>query len=240
MKHSRHNLGFTLVEVLTAAMIGAFVAAVAIASLRTVAAARQKVDINIAAADEMRFAAAMIQNDLANLYRDKGVKFMKIVGTLSEDEDSPTAILMMNIVSSVKARPNGIEGDFYEVEYFITKKEEKSYLMRRLCPLVGIEEGDQKPSGVVTPIAENITEFFVMYYDGAEWADQWPEESESIPALVEVTLIGLKDPDSKKPDFVVKNFIADFPRTGITYETSSEDGEGNEESSGNNNENGNT
>lgn len=239
MKHTRHNSGFTLVEVLTAAMIGAFVAVVAIASLRTVAAARQKVDINIAAADEMRFAAAMIQNDLANLYRDKSKKIMKIVGTLSEDEDSPAATLMMNVVSPVKARPNGIEGDFYEVEYFITKKQEKSFLMRRLCPLVGIEEEDQKPSGVLTPIAENITDFIVMYFDGAEWFDQWPEESESIPAMVEVTLIGLKNPDSEKPEFVTKNFIADFPRTGITYETSTEDDQENEESSGNNNENGN-
>ena len=239
MKHIRHNSGFTLVEVLAAAMIGAFVAVVAIASLRTVAAARQKVDINIAAADEIRFAAAMIQNDLANLYRDEGVKFMKIVGTLSEDEDSPSATIIMHVVSPVKARPDGIEGDLYEVEYFITKKEEKSYLMRRLCPLVGIEEEDLKPLGMLTPIAENITEFIVRYYDGAQWLDQWPEESESIPALVEVTLIGLKNPDSEKPDFVMKNFIADFPRTGITYETSQEDDEENEESSENNNENGN-
>ncbi|MBW8035800.1 MAG: hypothetical protein FVQ79_09265 [Planctomycetes bacterium] len=93
--------------------------------------------------------------------------------------------------------------------------------------------------GMLTPIAENITEFIVRYYDGAQWLDQWPEESESIPALVEVTLIGLKNPDSEKPDFVMKNFIADFPRTGITYETSQEDDEENEESSENNNENGN-
>ena len=235
MKQTRHSSGFTLVEVLAAAMIGAFVAAVAISSLRTVAAARQRVDINIASADEMRFAAALIQNDLANIYRDKDTNFMKIVGSIGDDEDVPATTLTMNIVSPVKARPDGIEGDFYEVEYFINKDEEKSLFMRRLCPLVGVETDDQKPSGMLTTISENITEFIVMYHDGNEWVDQWPEESPSLPSMVQVTLIGLKNPDSEKSEFVTRNFIADFPRTGQTEDTSQEDDE--EDSSENNNEN---
>jgi len=237
LKKSRHNLGFTLVEVLAAAMIGAFVAAVAIASLRTVAAAREKVDINIASADEMRFAAAMMQNDLANLYRDRDTNFMEIEGGLGEDENSPATTLKMNIVSPVKARFDGIESDFYEVEYFITKKDEKSFLMRRLCPLVGNEKDDQKPLGVMTPIAENITEFIVMYHDGVEWQDQWPQELETLPSLIEVTLMGLKNPDSEKPELVTKNFIVDFPRTGLPSEASEEDEDGDEESAEDNNEN---
>lgn len=207
MRKKHRISGFTLVEVLAAAMIGAFVAAVAIASLRTVAAARQKVDINIASADEMRFAAAMIQNDLANLYRDRDTNFMEIEGGFGDDENSPVTTLKMNIVSPVKARFDGIESDFYEVEYFITKNDDKSYLMRRICPLVGNERDDQKPLGVMTPIAENIYEFIIMYHDGVEWQNQWPEELDTLPSLIEVTLIGLKNADSEKPELVSKNWF---------------------------------
>lgn len=224
-------------------MIGAFVAAVAIGSLRTVAAARVKIDNNITSADELRYASTMIQNDLANVYRDRNIGSMKIVGTLGEDEGSPPVSLLMYVISPVKARSDGIEGDLYEVEYFINRNEDESFLMRRLCPTLGIETeiktGGEKPAGILTTIAENIIDFRVMYYDDMEWTDQWPEASTSMPSLVEVTLIGLKNPDSKEPESVMRSFLASFPRTGQPRNADSEseetDDSGNE-SSGNNND----
>ena len=220
-------------------MIGAFVAAVAIGSLRTVAAARGKIDINIAVADEMRYASTMIQSDLANVYRDRDIGSMKIVGTLGEDENSPPVSLLMYVISPVKARFDGIEGDLYEVEYFISKNEDKSFLMRRLCPTIGVEMVGLELAGILTTIAENITDLRVMYFDDLEWTDQWPEGSSLMPSLVEVTLIGLKNPDSEEPESVMTSFIAGFPRTGQERQTDSEDEEtddsGNESSGDNNN-----
>jgi prepilin-type N-terminal cleavage/methylation domain-containing protein len=240
LKQKKYRSGFTLVEVIAAAMIGAFVAAVAIGSLRTVAAARVKIDINIAAADELRYASTMIQNDLANVYRDRDTGSTKIVGTVGEDEASPPVSLLMYVISPVKARFAGIEGDLYEVEYFINRNEDESFLMRRLCPTLGNETEEEKPAGILTTIAENIIDFRVMYYDDMEWTDQWPEASTSMPSLVEVTLIGVKNPDSEEPESVMRSFIASFPRIGQPRNTDTEseetDDSGNESSGNNNNE----
>jgi len=212
--------GFTLVEVVVATVIGAFIAIVAVSSLRTVIAARKAVDEKIVLADELRFAADMMRKDMANVYRTRNRKAMKIIGSTEGHDGVPMVSLKMRIVSSAKARPNAIEGDLYEVEYFIRKDKDRSTLCRRLCPIVGIEEDDQIQGGMLTVIAENIIDMNIIYYDDNEWLDQWEEELERLPSLVQVTLAaaetkGLQDIDVlEEIKLETKKFIMSFPRTG--------------------------
>ncbi|MBN2314764.1 MAG: prepilin-type N-terminal cleavage/methylation domain-containing protein [Sedimentisphaerales bacterium] len=179
---------FTLVEVLVASTIGVFIALVAVGALRTITVSSEMLDRNITTAAEVRFAANMIARDLTNIYRDEESDNYRFIGTIQEvSEDLSSSYLIFYTVGRSKARVGQPEGDVYEVEYSLVADEERSVLMRRLWP--NPNKLVEEPGGVLTVIAENIETFYVQYYNGEEWADEWPEEMQSLPELLEITLI---------------------------------------------------
>jgi len=198
--------GFTLVEILVASTIGIFIAMVAVGALRVISASADTVERNITAAAEIRFAAKMLERDLEHLYRDDNIENTKLIGTVQEMDDGTSAsYLVFYTVSRVKARREQPEGDVYEVEYYLTKDEEKSALARRLWPNPNEEV---EPGGVLSIIAENIEVFEVKYFDGEEWADEWPEDMQSLPAWIEINL-GAKQsgPGTPPMESVVVNLV---------------------------------
>lgn len=211
---------FTLVEVLVACVIGAFIAVVAVGTLKAISLSAEIVDRNIEDAGEIRFAVKMLSNDLANLYRGIRGNEAKVVGFISEND--ATANLRFYTVSRTRARALEPEGDVYEVEYFIEKDEDKSLLMRRYWPNPNEEF---EPGGILSVIAENIEMFEVMYFDGMEWLSDWPEETENLPELIEIQL-ALKRPQTD--EVVVESLMVNLARsTGTDIEASEEQaGEG--------------
>lgn len=209
---TKNRKAFTLMEVLISSVIATFISMVAIGALRSVAGARERVEQNIIVADELRFAVSMIRSDLENLYRDENKESMKFIGTISESEDEPPVSLIMNIVSNTKARRGSIEGDLYEVQYFLVTEDDKSVLMRRYCPVVGVEDDELTTGGMLAPVAENIISFDLRYFDGEEWVVEWPDEEEYLPGMVEVTLTAAMEGDEDLDTLAVSNFIVGFPR----------------------------
>ena len=155
----RNEKGFTLLEVLVATVIGAFIALVAVGALRTVISAKETVEKNTTVADELRFAANMIRNDLGNIYRDRDSSKVNLVGAIAEDGDEIIVSLTAHVVGTVKARSGECEGDVYEVQYYLRKDGDKSALMRRVCPVAGAEDKNDTAGGILTAIAENIVGF---------------------------------------------------------------------------------
>lgn len=218
MRAGHNRKGFTLVEVMVASVIGTFIALVAVGTLRTVTGTRERVEANCRCAEELRFAADMVRTDMMNLYRDTDASKTKLVGVMAETDEGLIMDLTMRVVGAGPARPGQPEGDVYEVQYFLHKKEkdemEKSVLMRRLCPIVGMEDDIESQGGILTGIAENIVDFSVQFFDGSEWQMEWGPEENMLPELVEVNLTGQTGGDEEKPQIMVRDFVVSFPRLG--------------------------
>jgi general secretion pathway protein J len=179
--------GFTLVEVMVAVTIGGFIMLVAVGTLRTITSSAEMVDTNISAAAEVRFAMNLIAKDLVNFYRDENNENTKLIGTTEESADGNVSYMVFYTVNRMKARADEAEGDIYEVEYSLMQDGERSLLMRRLWPNPNEE---YEPGGILAVIAEDIEVFEVRYFDGEEWSNEWPEEMEVLPQLIEVSIVG--------------------------------------------------
>jgi general secretion pathway protein J len=222
------NTGFTLVEALVASTIGAFIALVAVGTLRTITTSAEIVNENIETAAEVRFASNMVARDLVNLYREQNFRNMKLIGAIN-DSDEISSVLTFYTVGRAKARIEQPEADVYEVEYFLKRIEEKSDLYRRLWP--NPDPNDEEPGGILSVIAENIELFEVRFFDGEEWANEWPEEMEVTPQLMEVNIVG-KQPSRGNP--AMESIMINLVRSaGTTLETveSGEQGFGGQNSS---------
>jgi hypothetical protein len=79
--------------------------------------------------------------------------------------------------------------------------------MRRVWPN---PDKDVEPGGILYVIAENIGVFQVRYFDEEEWQSEWPEELESVPELVEVTIASGRG-DQK--GMIIESFIVNFVRS---------------------------
>jgi len=200
--------GFTLVEVLVASTIGAFIALVAVGTLRAVTASAEMVENNIDEAAEVRFASNTIARDLINIYHDPNNQNVKFIGLIEESGQGNVSYLVFYTVSRAKARIGQPEGDVYEVEYYLMKDEANSVLMRRYWPNPDRQESE--PRGLLSVLAEDIDVFQVRYFDGEEWSYEWPEEMEVLPQLVEVNIVAVQSGQVKP---IMVSFMVKFVRS---------------------------
>ena len=236
------NKGFTLAEVLVASTISAFIAMVGVGALKAVSDSAQIVNHASETVGEVRFAARMLAGDLANLYRDADTENMRLVGASQSSVTGEPPYITFYAVGRAKARAAQPEGDVYEVEYVLGQRQQEdndapdaevgsTVLFRRLWPN---PDEEREPGGILTVIAEDIAIFEIRFFDGEQWADEWPEEMESFPDLIEVTLGTLPEGRSEP---VVETFVVNCARlTGQSAAAASEEGmdegAGREEDSG--------
>ena len=194
-----------MVEALVASTIGAFIALVAVGTLRTITTSAEIAQENIESAAEVGFASKLISRDLQNLYRQQNYRNMKLVGAANDSVEG-SSILTFYTVGRAKARIEQPEGDVYEVEYYLVKNQENSSLFRRLWP--NPDPNDENPGGILSVIAEDIEFFQVRFFDGEEWAEEWPIEMEVMPQLIEVNIVA-KQPNRGSPtmDSITVNLV---------------------------------
>jgi len=218
-KIDSNKTGFTLVEVMVAVTIGGFIMLVAVGTLKAITSSAKMVDTNISAAAEVRFAMNLIARDLVNFYRDEDIKNTKLIGTTEESADGNISYLVFYTLNRMKARADQPEGDIYEVEYSLMQDGEKSLLMRRLWPNPNEE---YEPGGILTVIAEDIDIFEVRYFDGEEWSNEWPEEMEVLPQLIEVSIVG-KEQSRGNP--AMESIMVNLTRSATAATAASESSE---------------
>lgn len=198
--------GFTIVELLVASVIGTFIALTAVGTLRIVSASAETVDQTINIASEVRFAARRISTDLVNFYRDTPSR-LKFIGLIEDTGYGEVSNLTFYTISRSKARPSMPEGDVYEVQYYLAFNGDKGTFMRRFRPNPDPTELEPITGGILTSIAEGIDIFQVRYFDGQEWLNEWPEEMNKMPDLLEVT-IGAKGVNEE--DIIFETVLANF------------------------------
>jgi len=210
-----HTRGFTLLEILVASIVGAFVAVTATTALRSTMSSRQKIADYTTATAQLRFAAEMIRKDMINFYRDADLNNVKLLSYADFTDYGAADNIVFHTVNWIKARPEYPEGDVYEVEYgLVFNEDDKPFFMRRLWPnpviLDPTLEETLPPMGVVTILSENIVSFDVQFYFEEQWFDEWPEEmTGQMPDLIAVSLT--YQPQGRV-NTLTHNFFVNFPR----------------------------
>ncbi len=199
--------GFTLVEIMVASSIGAFIALVTVGMLRFVSVSSEQVNIEIDAAAELEFAAKKLAEDLSNTYRGRDRNNMKFVLQLAGSEEGVSSVLNFYTISRTKTRLQQPEGDVYEVEYLLISKGESAALYRRQCANPHDSENLPQMAGVMTELAQGVDVFMVEVFDGEKWYNEWIDEEHELPELVQVILSMGKRGSRRK---VEKSFLVNF------------------------------
>lgn len=209
---NRRCSGFTLVELVAASVITAFLAMVAVGGLVSISSARGSLDEATEVMDELRYVVDLLRQDMANMHRDR--RELLFEGTVEERAGGTTPRIRFRTIGTVKARAGQPEGDLYEVEYlFFDRGDGTLALSRRVCPIVGVEvEPQQTAGGILTRLSDRVSFFGVRYFNGAEWLTSWPIEQRQLPQLIELSLAAKIIEKNGKERIFARQAIVTFPR----------------------------
>jgi len=190
-------LGFTLLELLLATVVGTLVIVVALGSLRQVSHSRAEAQYYSDISAHGRYALNRIRDDLANFYRSLNPEKMRLLGAEGGTETEATDRLRVQVVQEgwIHGKPSEGLSDIYEVEYGLCEDlaEGGTFLGRRCGAIKEATLGNK--GGTLTRVADFIQSIRFEYFDGTDWQRNW-EQSQGIPSLVRVSLV-LADP--KRP-----------------------------------------
>ena len=197
MRSKRNKLGFTLLELLLATVVGALVIVVALVSLRQVSRSRAEAQYYSDISAHGRYALNRIRDDLANFYRSLNPEKMRLIGAKGGTEAEATDRLLVQVVQEgwFHGKPSEGLSDIYEVQYGLCEDlaTDVTFLARRCGAIEEAALGNE--GGTLTRVADYITSIRFEYFDGTNWQRHW-EQRQGIPTLVRVSLV-LADP--KRP-----------------------------------------
>jgi type II secretion system protein J len=198
--------GFTLVEIMIAAVLASLVTLSAVAAVNIVTKGREKVERYSEASSELRYIAESMKKDLRNISR--GSLSKKFVGELIATDAGVAPSLTFYTTRWSNVRKGEPEGDICEVQYTIGVHNGRNVMFRRVWP----DPNDQLgPSGVVSILSDNIVGFEVKYLDDKEWRTDWPEDIGKDCPIMVVNIAAQVPGESQK---IVKSFMMSFPRMG--------------------------
>lgn len=202
-QRQRQQRGMTLIEVLLAMAILAFISILVFQAMDGLRRSREGVERVADRFREGRMAMSRMTRELQSAYLsahipiDDSLRVAKT--TFTGKPGSPAAQLDFTAMSHRRLARNAKESDQEEISYFGSEDPEKASvtdLARRQAPLV-----DEEPDtgGRVDVMATNIDLFDLEYFDPvmARWVDEWDSESViqekgRLPRAVKIVLV-LKD-----------------------------------------------
>jgi prepilin-type N-terminal cleavage/methylation domain-containing protein len=198
---SQLRRGFTLVELLVAAMITAFVLGSVALSVGQLGRARNTSKLRFDAHIRADAALSAIRRDIAAVSRAQDLFYTRLLlvddvirGETGEEFDRDELLIF-----STRSRPirnidfNG-EGFEYETQFRIIEDDAGPALWQRADAFP-----DEYPGagGKAMPLVEGVVGLTIQVYDGFNWYDEWDSDVSGLPQAVSVIVLtsGHRGPD---------------------------------------------
>lgn len=197
--HHRRSLassprrGFTLVEVIIATLIAAFVLGSLATSIGQLARARDTSKVRLDAHLRADRALSEIRRDVASIVRHEDLHWTRLHirdgmyrVSPTEEFDRDEILIFTTNLRAVHDMDFQGEGMQHEVQYRIETGEYGSALWQRRDPVP-----DETPfgGGIATPTVSGIIGLTFEAYDGFEWHRRWDSDEFGLPYAVRITII---------------------------------------------------
>ena len=206
------NDGFTLLEVIVALAILAFMMAMAWGTIRKTTEVKKKIENIQDRYREVRVALGRLNRDLSMAYVSLNENRAAIeprtffTGESSADSDT----LRFTTLSHTSLYANANESDETVISYFMApgSNGNEQHLMRRETRRLSNEgkRYDELP-GETNILVHRIVKFKVQYWDyrNQEWVDKWSTQSEGYPRIPERVRTGITFLDERGNEVTVPN-----------------------------------
>lgn len=186
-----HRRGFTLVEVIVASVITAFVMGSVSMSLAQLSRAKSTTKERLDAYLRADVALESLRRDVASVLRSDDLFWTRL---LIEDRSITTPLGQLDrdeiLLFTTRMRPlhdidfNG-EGVEYETQYRIEVDDLGPVLWQRRDSVPDEHPG---AGGMLTPLVEGIIGLMIEAYDGTQWYDDWDSDKDGLPWALRLTV----------------------------------------------------
>ena len=194
--HHQPRRSFTLIELIIAGVLTAFVLGgitTSISSLsKAKATSRQRLEAHLRADGALsairREVVSIIRND--DLFWTRFVLIDNVIDTPRGTMDRDELLIFNNRLKPVRSLEYNGEGTEYETQFRIQDDDIGPTLWRRRDPLP-----DKYPmgGGIAIPVTESLVGLKIEGYDGFEWHDEWDSDYEGLPLAVRITVTASGD-----------------------------------------------
>ena len=190
-RSTRLHRGFTLVEVMVAGIITAFLLGSISMSLSQVTKAKLVANQRLAAHQRADAALEALRREIASVIRSDDLFWTRL---LIEDDGFNSRLGRLDrdeiLLFSTQFRPihpvdfSG-EGMEYESQFRIEDDQLGPVLWHRRD---AVPDEYPRGGGTATPLVDGIISLNIEAYDGQQWFEQWDSDNEGLPTAIRVTV----------------------------------------------------
>jgi type II secretion system protein J len=183
--------GFTLVEVIVATVITAFVIGSVSTCLAQIGRVKSTTKLRLDAFHRADVALNAIRRDIVSIVRTDDLFFTRLllfddmVGTPVGDADRDELLIFNTRLREIHPSDYTGEGIEYETQIRIEEDDYGPILWQRRDVVP-----DEFPlgGGVATPLVEGVVSLLIEVYDGEQWFQAWDSDEDGLPLAVRVTV----------------------------------------------------
>lgn len=209
VKKTDRKTGFTLAEIMLAAIIAVLVMAAALGAFRQVSRTREMARCYSELAAHGRYGLNLMRDDLANIFRSQMNGVMRLDGIpLGDDTDtlaSDTLIMYVLAQPHLTDETESWLNDIFEVEYSLGETAGSPVLIRRWAPVEDFEVGNA--AGISLDVAGYVRSLKFEYFDGRDWIRRW-NRSGDLPQRVRVSMELAKKALNKEYSLLISQEIS--------------------------------
>ena len=186
-KKAGKKTGFTLAEIMLAAIIAVLVMAAALGAFRQVSRSRERARCYSELAAHGRCGLNLIRDDLANIFRCPLSGKMRLEGIPRGSEANAADTLVMYAVAQTRSADETASwfNDVFEVEYTLGDSADGPVLLRRWAPVEDFQTGNA--AGISIDAARYVRTLKFEYFDGRQWDRRWNQPG-ALPRTVRVRM----------------------------------------------------